>query len=147
MKLLSEYRKGFKHDKFSTVHHQEKKKKEKKCIIIFLFDGAALCCLIRSMVKSWWSFVNFVVWLLDLHYVEKSAISILCKGNIIRKLRTGRKFPSEMLEKNWICPSQMWNLFPITLIVWSGVILCGWCNFPSILVTVYTDSESRNRRR
>jgi hypothetical protein len=32
----------------------------------------------------------------------------------------------------------MSNLFPITLIVWSGAILCGWCNIPSILVTVYT---------
>ncbi len=44
--------------------------------------------------------------------------------------------------KTQICPSQMSNLFPITLIVWSGVTLCGWCNFPSILVTVYQLSHS-----
>jgi hypothetical protein len=29
------------------------------------------------------------------------------------------------------------ELFPIALIVWSGAIRSGWCNFPSILVTVY----------
>jgi hypothetical protein len=37
------------------------------------------------------------------------------------------------------------ELFPIALIVWSGAIRSGWCNFPSILVTVQRVQHSSKK--
>ncbi len=88
-----------------------------------------------------------------------SRISILWKGNIMGKFRNVEDFHPLEREynrktskrskisirnagKNRICPSQVSKLLSITLIVWSGAILCGWWNFPSILVTVTFDSNS-----
>ena len=84
-----------------------------------------------------------------------SGIPIPWKGNIIGKLRnvgdfhplkrvynrknsTQWKISIGNVGKNRICPSQMSNLFPITLIVWSGATQCSWRSFPSILVTVWS---------
>jgi hypothetical protein len=65
-----------------------------------------------------------------------SGVFILGKGNLIEDFGMVK-----------LCQHGRWKepnisivnaeLFPIALIVWSGAIRSGWCNFPSILVTVY----------